>query len=169
MYETPAELAALQELLDTSATRAGPHLRRIFAPPSCSLSAGQLVRLFVGPKQVAVATVTRAGDPRVAPVDALLLHSKFHFGTHYSAARIRHLRACPRISLTYFERDELAILAHGGATLIEFGSPEFELVDLEFVAVYGGTPSSEEEGSVYVRVEPELVFTFAREPTAFPA
>ena len=168
MHETPDELAAFQRLLDASAARAGPHLRRIFDPPSHSVSANQLVRLFVGRKQIAVATATTAGDPRVAPVDALLLHARFHFGTHESAARIRHLRARPRISLTYFDRDDLAIVVHGAAKLIEFGAAEFRSIDGEFVAVYGGTPSTEAERSVYVRVDPELIFTFARDPTAYP-
>jgi hypothetical protein len=159
--ETAEDIRELQALLDRSRERAGPHLRSIYRAEN-AIPASELVRFFRGKRQVAVATVTAAEEPRVAPVDALLLRGKFHFGTHVSAARIRHLRRRPAISLTYFEGDELAVVVHGTALLIEWGDPEFAAVDDDFRAVYGGTPSTEEEGSIFVRVEPELMFTFAR-------
>lgn len=161
MGETPEHIRELQGLLDRSRERAGPHLRSIYRAEN-AIPASQLVSFFHGKRQVAVATVTARGEPRVAPVDALLLRGRFHFGTHVSAARIRHLRRCPVVSLAYFEGDELAVVVHGSAVLIEWGDPEFAVVDAEFRAVYGGTPSTEEEGSVFVRVEPRLMFTFAR-------
>ncbi len=166
MRESEAEIRELQAVLDRSVEVAGSHLRRIFGPPEHSLSAAELVRFFVGRRQIAVATVTARGEPRVSPVDALLLHGRFHFGTSSEAARIRHLRARPAISLNYFERDELAILVNGAATLIEFGQPGFAEIDAEFLSVYGGTPSTEEEGSVFVRVEPAAIHTFVRDPGA---
>jgi hypothetical protein len=161
--ETPEDIRELQALLDRSRERAGPHLRSIYRPEN-AIAASQLVSLFRGKKQVALATVTAAGEPRVAPVDALLLRGRVYFGTHISASRIRHLRRHPAISLAYFERDELAVVVHGTAVLIEWGDPEFATVDDDFRSVYGGTPSTEEEGSIFVRVEPELMFTFARRP-----
>jgi hypothetical protein len=160
--ETEAEMRELQALLDRSAEEAGPHLRRIFRPPEHSLTAAELVRLFEGRKQIAVATVTARGEPRVSPVDALLLNGRFHFGTHATAARVRHLRARPSVALTYFERDELALVVYGTATLIEFGQRGFAEIDAAFLSVYGGTPSTADEGSVFVRVEPAAVHTFVR-------
>jgi hypothetical protein len=168
VHETEAEIRELQALLDRSSETAGPHLRRIFRPPEHSLSAAELGRFFVGPRQIAVATVTKRGEPRVAPVDGLLLHGRFHFGTHSTAARIRHLRARPSISLTYFERDEIAIVVHGRATLVEFGQPGFAEIDAEFLSVYGGTPSTEDEGSFFVRVDPAAVYTYVRDPGRLP-
>ena len=162
MRETPEELSRLQALLDASYARAGSHVRSIFRP-ELRFSAEALVELFTGRRQVAVATVSARGEPRVAPVDALLIHGRFHFGTHRTAARVRHLRARPAISLTYFERDVLAIVVHGRGELLDFGHPDFERLDAAFLDVYGGTPSSEEEGSVYVRVDAATMFTYARE------
>ena len=161
MWESAAELRAMQDLLDRSAERAGPHLRSIFRPEH-SLSAEQLAAFFQGKRQIALATVTAHGEPRVAPVDALLIHGRFCFGTHESAMRIRHLRKRPGVSLTYFERDMLAIIVHGRAELFLFGQPNFAALDEAFVATYGGTRSTEEERSVYARVEPSTMFTFAR-------
>lgn len=165
MRETAEDIRHLQSLLDASHERAGPHLRSIFRA-EYRFTARELVAFFTGPRQIAVATVTPAGEPRVAPVDALLISGRFHFGTHATAARVRNLRVRPAVSLAYFERDVLAIVVHGSAGLLEFGQADFRSVDEAFVAVYGGTPSSEEERSVYVRVEPETIFTYARDRAA---
>ncbi len=165
MRETRQEVERLQSLLDESYARAGPHLRTIFRP-ELRFSAEELVDYFTGRRQIAVGTVTARGEPRVAPVDALLLDGKFHFGTHRSAARVRHLRANPAISLTYYERDELAVVVHGTAALVEFGDDGFVSLDEAFLRVYGGTPSTADEGTVYVRVEPATMFTYARDRSA---
>jgi hypothetical protein len=163
VHETEADIESLQSLLDRSFDRAGPHLLRIFTPER-RLSARQVVSLFPGVRQVALATVTARGEPRVAPVDAILLRGSFHFGTSLQAARIRHLRARPATSLTYFEGDELAVIAHGAAELLEFGHPDFEQIDREFLSQSGGTPSTEEEGVVFVRVGPSALYAFAHAP-----
>jgi hypothetical protein len=167
MWESAAELHAMQEVLDTSAERAGEHLRCIFDPPRHSLSAAQVATLFRGKKQIAVATVTARSEPRVAPVDALLIHGRFCFGTHVSSARVRHLRKRPAVTLTYFEQDDLAIIVHGCAQLVEHGQPGFTDLDQAFVTTYGGTLSTAEEGSVYICVDAETMFTFARHPDRF--
>jgi hypothetical protein len=168
MHEAEQDIRGLQALIETSMSEAGPHLRRIFRPPQHTVSAAQVARMFRGKKQIALATVTARGEPRVAPVDAILLRAKFHFGTSERSARVRHLRARPALSLTHFEADDLAIIVHGRAALIEFADPDFRPVEDEFLAVYGGTPSTEEEGSVYVRVDPTAVYTFARDPSRLP-
>jgi hypothetical protein len=168
VFETTEDLDELQALIDRSFERAGVHLRRIFRPPEHSLSARQLASFFRGKRQVALATVTARGEPRVSPIDALLVRGRFHFGTSIQAARIRHLRRRPAVSLSYFEADDVAIVVHGNATLIEFEDTDFAAIDAEFVATYGGTPSTRDEGSIYVRVEPTHVFTFARNPDRFP-
>jgi hypothetical protein len=162
MYETDDELRSLQDLLDESARNAGPHLRSIFTSDR-ALTAAALAARLQGRRQAAVATISAREEPRVAPVDMLFLHGRFWFGTHASAARIRHLRARPAVSLTSFDSDTFAVIAHGRAALVEFGDDEFAHVDVEFVAVYGGTPSTPDERSVYVRVEPTALYTLAVE------
>jgi uncharacterized pyridoxamine 5'-phosphate oxidase family protein len=163
MRESPEDVARLEALIDASFERAGPHLLSIYRPDR-RLSAGQVVALFAGARQIAVATVTASGEPRVAPVDAILLRGRFHFGTSATAARIRHLRRRPAISLSYFERDDIAVIVHGRAILLEYGQSDFEELDRAFIQIYGGAPSTPEEGVVFVRVEPETMFTFAQRP-----
>ena len=167
MYETTEDLDKLQALIDRSFEKAGVHLRSIFRPPDYSLSARQLSTFFRGKRQVALATVTARGEPRVSPIDVLLVRGHFYFGTSIHAARIRHLRKRPAVSLAYFEADDVAIVVHGVAMLIEFEHPDFVTIDREFMTIYGGTPSTREEGSIYVRLEPTHVLTFARHPEHF--
>jgi uncharacterized pyridoxamine 5'-phosphate oxidase family protein len=159
--ETEEDVHRLQELIERSFDRAGPHLRSIFRPER-RLSALELVRTFTGPRQVAVATVSGRGEPRVAPVDAVLLRGRFHFGTSLAAARIRHLRARPSLSLTYFESDVLAVIVHGSGTVVEVGDPEFREIESAFLETYDGSPAGEQDPVAYVRVEPTAVFTFDR-------
>jgi hypothetical protein len=75
MYETEAELAELQRLLDASFNRAGENILSIFNTGN-RLSARQLSG-FQGVRQVAVATVNSDGEPRAAPRNACFLHGKF--------------------------------------------------------------------------------------------
>ena len=70
MQETPAELAALQELLDRSAATRNEHLLAIMTPQR-RLSAGQIVTALTGMHVIVVATVTAAGEPRTSCLDGI--------------------------------------------------------------------------------------------------
>jgi hypothetical protein len=74
MYETPEELAALQELLDRSHAGATDHLRGIINDER-RLTAQDLVALLTGMKVISVATVTAQGHPRVSAMDGHFLHA----------------------------------------------------------------------------------------------
>src|SRR3954447_12282827 len=80
MYETEADLAAVQELLDASYGRANAHLRGIWGPES-RLDAGELSEDLVGIQVLDLATVTPRGEPRVAPVDGFFYRGNFWFGS----------------------------------------------------------------------------------------
>jgi hypothetical protein len=68
MQETPEDLHELQALIDRSMERAGAFLRSSFQMPDHCLPAAQLVCYQQGFQTVAFATVTKRGDPRVAPI-----------------------------------------------------------------------------------------------------
>ena len=68
MRETPADLAALQALLDRSYAAAGPHLLRIYTSDR-RLDAEELAARLNGMRLLALATVTADGRPVVGPVD----------------------------------------------------------------------------------------------------
>ena len=70
MYESPADLAALQDLLDRSATGAGAHLRSVLTPER-RLSAAELWARLVGMSLLALATATADGRPLIGPVDGI--------------------------------------------------------------------------------------------------
>lgn len=161
MYETAAEVAELQALIDASMAGASLQLRTI-ANERRRLSAEQVIEVVRGPVQMAVATVTAQGEPRVSPMDVLLMHGRFSFCTSGRAAKVGHLRRRPAISLAYIDSDVVGITVHGRAVLHEWGAPAFAHLDREFLAVYGGTPSTEDEDVVFIEVVPNRVYTYDR-------
>jgi hypothetical protein len=161
MYEADSELAQLQTVIDQSMASAGEQLRSI-ARPDRRLSAAQLVETLRGKAQMAVATVRSRGEPRVSPLDVLLMHGRFFFCTSARAAKVRHLRDRPAVSIASIDSDVVGVTAHGQARLHEWGSPAFADLDREYLAVYGGTPSTHDEAVVFIEVNPSRVSTFDR-------
>ena len=92
MYESPQEIAALQELLDRSYAAAGPHLLDIHSPER-RVPAGDLVTRLQGMCLLTLATVTRDGRPLTGPVDGIFYRGAFHFGSSPDSLRAAHLRA----------------------------------------------------------------------------
>lgn len=122
MYETTEDLIALSDLLDRSYARAGNHLRSIVTPER-RIPADELVALLPGVQVLNLATVSRACAPRVAPVDGLFYRGQFWFGSAAASVRFRHLRERPQVSASHTRGEELAIIVHGTATLIQVGDP----------------------------------------------
>src|SRR5438128_8262806 len=118
MHESPADLAALQELLDRSYALAGPHLLRIHEPGR-RLNAEQVAERLTGMRLLALATVTADGRPIVGPVDGVFLRGAFHFGSAPDSLRFRHIRARPQVSATHLPGEELAVTVHGRAVEID--------------------------------------------------
>jgi hypothetical protein len=167
MRESAAELERLQALLDRSIESAGPFLRSSFEMPERSLSAQQLVDRLDGPLTVALATTTARGEPRVAPIGALFVRARFHVPSVAQAARSRHLAARPAASLTCFEGIDLAVIAHGRATILDATHPDFAELDALQVESGGSSVSEWSGDGVYLRLEAERVFTYAREPERY--
>ena len=164
MRENEGDLVWLDALLARSIEAAGPYLRSSFEMPAHSLSARQVAGHMTGLRQVAMATVTAKGEPRVAPIGAIFYRARFHIPTLASAARTRHLRARAATSLTYFEGIDLAVLIHGHAVLVPEGAPDFaELYDVQRteggqdIRTWGDDP-------MFICIEPEVMYTYARYP-----
>ena len=164
MRETPADLVALQALLDRSYAAAGPHLLRIITPER-RLTAEQVAELLTGMRLLALATVTADGRPIVGPVDGIFLRGSFHFGSAPDSVRFRHIRARPQVSATHLPGEELAVTVHGRAVPVDIRSEEGAelrqtLLDV-YVPRYG--PQWEEfldSGPVYARIDADRMFTF---------
>jgi Pyridoxamine 5'-phosphate oxidase len=169
MHETAADLERLQALLDDSIERAGPFLRSSFEMPGHSLSAAQLAGHLQGSLTVALATTTARGEPRVAPIGALFVRGAFHVPSVAQAARSRHLAARPAASLTYFEGNDLAVIAHGRATVVDTAHSDFAAIDALQVEAGAQSPREWSGDAVYLRLEADRLFTYAREPERYEA
>ncbi|MDQ6601897.1 MAG: pyridoxamine 5'-phosphate oxidase family protein [Chloroflexota bacterium] len=166
MHETPEDIERLQILLDRSIERAGAFLRSSFEMPEHSFTAGQLVRYLQGIQNVAFATVTAKGEPRIAPIGSLFYRGQFHIPTVATAARTRMVTARPAVSLTHFVGDDLAIIAHGSATVIPADTTDFTALEEMQRAANGSSVRDWGEG-IYLRVEAATLVTFARYPDQF--
>jgi hypothetical protein len=164
MHETPADLAALQALLDRSYDVAGAHLLRILTPER-RLTAEQVAERLTGMSLLALATVTGDGRPIVGPVDGIFFRGAFHFGSSPDSVRFRHIAARPQVSATHLPGEELAVTVHGRAVPVDIhaeAGAEFRQTLLEvYVPRYG--PEWEkflDSGPVYARIDADRMFTF---------
>jgi len=168
MHESPADLTALQDLLDRSYGSAGEHLLRIHTRER-RLSAEQVAGRLAGMCLLALATVTADGRPIVGPVDGVFYRGAFHFGSAPSSVRFRHIRARPHVSATHLPGEELAVTVHGRAVPVDVHDERnagFRRTLLEiYVPRYG--PQWEEfldSGPVYARIDADRMFSFAMPP-----
>jgi Pyridoxamine 5'-phosphate oxidase len=158
MHETRDDLAALQRLLDDSYARAGAHLRSIQRPEH-RLDAARLCERLQKVCVVDLATVTRAGEPRVAPIDALFFRARFCIGASADSQRARQLGHNPAVSAAYTRR-ALTVLVHGTALEIDCADPRESGLRDCFRESYGfGYDSFGSWGKApFWRIEPRLMF-----------
>jgi hypothetical protein len=161
MRETPTDVERLQALLTNSIERASPFLRSSFQMPQRSLSAAHLAAHLNGSLTVALASVTARGEPRVAPVGAFFLRGSFYVPTVAEAARARHFAKRPGASLTYFESTDLAVIAHGHATIVDERDPAFAELDAVQVQCGNESPRHWQGRGVYLWLEADSLFTYA--------
>jgi len=170
VHELPADIEALQQILDQSYAAAGAHLLRIHTPER-RLSAENVVDRLTGMCLLTLATVTADCRPIVGPVDGIFYRGAFHFGSSPDSVRFRHIRTRPHVSATHVPGEELAITVHGRAVPVDIHADErggFRRTLLEvYVPRYG--PDWEEEfldsGPVYARIEADRMFAFAMPST----
>jgi Pyridoxamine 5'-phosphate oxidase len=167
MKETPGDLEQLQALLDYSIEQAGSFLRSSFQMPHCSLSAGQLVHYLQGIQNVAFATVTADGEPRVAPIGSLFFRGHFYIPTVVTAVRTRHVMKRSAVSLTHFIGNDLAIIIHGHATVVLPDHPDFAALE-ELQRANAGLSVRDWGEGAYLRVDAQVIYTFARDPAQYP-
>src|SRR3954469_149697 len=162
MRETPADLVAMQALLDRSHAAGGAHLLRILTPER-RLSAEQVAERLTGMTLLALATVTADGRPIVGPVDGIFYRGAFHFGSAPDSLRFRHIRERPYVSATHLPGEELAITVHGRAVPVDVeGGFRQALLDI-YVPRYGPQWETDflDSGPIYARIEADRMFTFA--------
>ncbi len=139
MYETDAEVTALQALLDRSHAGSTDHLKAIIHGDRL-LAATDLVALLTGMRVLSVATVTAAGEPRISALDGHFLHATWSFSTSGTAAKARHLEARPAVSVAHIDAEAMALFSHGRALPLTREHPRWEETLEHWTRHYGGSP-----------------------------
>jgi hypothetical protein len=168
MLETDDEIAALQGLLDRSRATATGHLRGIIGDDR-ALSAADLVAVLTGMRVLSVATVTARGEPRISALDGHFLHATWTFSTDGSAAKARHLRSRPAVSIAYVDGERLAVFSHGQAEEMRADDPAYTATLGHWTAHYGSSPLSWGEDVRLYRFRPQWMVGYAADRAALRA
>ena len=113
---------------------------------------------------MALATVNARGEPRVAPVDILLVRGRFWTFAPASTARVRHLRRNPSVSLTWFDGDGPAVILHGRAQIVPLDAPDIADVEAACREVYETLPrdwTTDGQGQLYIKIDSRLLLAKA--------
>jgi len=160
MYETDAELEALQALLDRSRARATEHLRGII-DEGRSLSARDIAELLTGMKVLALATVTARGEPRVSAVDGHFLHATWTFSTSGTSAKARHLESRPGVSAAHVDNEDLAVFCHGRALRLDPSGATWDETLAHWTTHYQSSPLEWGDDVRLYRLEPAWMVGYA--------
>jgi hypothetical protein len=141
VHETVEDLAELQLAIDESYEAAGPHIASIFRPELRS-SAEDLARTLSGVFVINLATVSRKGEPLVAPVDGLFYRGRLWFGLPPRSLRARLVRARSAVSATHMageltDEGGRCLIVHGTAVEVRFGHPMFAGYSAYALGLYG--------------------------------
>jgi nitroimidazol reductase NimA-like FMN-containing flavoprotein (pyridoxamine 5'-phosphate oxidase superfamily) len=172
VHETQDDLVELQGLLERSFANAGSHLLSIF-DPTRRLDAPQLSETLMGMRLLNLSTVTAKGEPRVGPVDGHFHRGHFYFGSSPESFRFKHIRVRPAVSAAHTVGEQLAVIVHGTATIIDVTSPDQDAFRAQLMETYGRNPAFTEYlqkqrmdwddwfgGALYARIDAEKMFTF---------
>ncbi len=160
MRETAAEIESLQQLLDASHARSTAPLRSIIDGERV-LSARDLVALLTGMKVLSVATVTASGEPRISAVDGHFLHGTWSFSTAGDAAKARHQRARPQVSVAHVDNELLAVFSHGRVEELAEADADYEETVGHWTAHYGSSPLTWGEDIRIYRYRPSWMVGYA--------
>jgi general stress protein 26 len=153
VYEEPADIAWLQQLLDRSMARASEHMQSIISPDR-SVPADKLVERLTGMRTLALSTVSAAGRPRISGVDGHLLRGRWIFTTSGSSVKAADLRTRPAVSAAYLEGDTFGVFTHGEAEFLAADHADRGWIEEHLTRHYGTSPSTWGPDIVYLRINP---------------
>lgn len=167
MFETDEEMMELQALLDRSMAGAKPHLTSIVSDER-RLNAKQVTTYMKNVKHITLATVTKAGEPFIGPMDGWFIHGRFLASTAGNSLRARHLRRNPAVSVCHLDGDNVGIWAHGTAEFLDREHRVAKAYDEIATAVYGSSPWTFGEDIAVMLVRPRVMFAYAFHPENYP-
>jgi uncharacterized pyridoxamine 5'-phosphate oxidase family protein len=162
VHETPDDLKVLEELLERSYASAGEHLLSIHTP-NWRISAEKVCELLTGMCVLNLATVDGKGRPLVSPVDGMFYRGHFWCGSSPSSARARHIAKRPDVSASHTRGEELAVIVHGKALVVD-KTAERSLGFKDYaVSIYGKASIEHfwKGDAVYWEIEPRKMFALA--------
>jgi general stress protein 26 len=160
MYEEPADIDRLQQLLDRSLAGASEHLHSIIRADR-AVPAADLAARLTGMRTLALSTVSAAGQPRISGVDGHLLRARWVFTTSGTSVKARDLRSRPQVSAAYLEGDSYGVFTHGTAEFLDSGHPDRGWIEEHLTSHYGTSPSSWGPDIVYVRIDPRWMVGYS--------
>ena len=166
MLETEAEIQELQAMFDAHMALANSHMTAIVTPER-RLTARQVVTYLQGTKHVAFANVTKRGEPRVSPLDALFIHGRFTLSTGIEATKITQLRRDPSCSAVHMDGDRIAVAVNGTVEWIRAGHPDHDEIHDVWTRTYESDPYTWGE-VVLFRIRPATMWAYAFHPEEFP-
>jgi pyridoxine/pyridoxamine 5'-phosphate oxidase len=141
VYEQPADIAWLQQLLDRSLARSGEHLHSIITLDR-AVPAAELAERLTGMRTLALSTVSGAGRPRISGVDGHLLRGRWVFTTSGSSVKAADLRSRPAVSAAYLEGDTFGVFTHGEAEFLAADHADRGWIEEHLTRHYGTSPST---------------------------
>jgi hypothetical protein len=153
MYEEPADIAWLQQLLERSQGKASEHLQSIISADRV-VPARDLVERLSGMRTLALSTVSAGGRPRISGVDGHLLRGRWVFSTSGSSVKAADLRSRPAVSAAYLEGDTFGVFTHGEAEFLAADHADRGWIEEHLTRHYGTSPSTWGPDIVYARINP---------------
>jgi hypothetical protein len=95
------------------------------------------------------------------------LNGHFYIPTVATAARTRHIIRNPAVSFTCYVGEDVAIIVHGEATVIQPDHPDFAAVEALHIEENGQGVRAWGEG-VFLQITPKVLYSFVRYPDRFP-
>jgi Ser/Thr protein kinase RdoA (MazF antagonist) len=162
LYETKEEMAELEALLEGSRGKSGEHIESLSGVVEW-LSAERVVQNLQGLRAATVATVNSKLEPRVALLEAIVLHGRFYVAVDAGSYLVQQLAERPAISLTCAKEGHALIAVHGTASFLHVGEPGFRDVDAEWVKFKGRDWGK----VVFIKVEPSSMVAYVATPGGF--
>ena len=161
MLETKDDMAWLNELLERSHRRSGPHLRSIILAGESTPTAGQVVEALRGMRVLVITTLSPGRRPRRARSDGHFLRGRWVFTTSADAVKARDIALWPWVSAAYVDGERFAIFAHGKAEMVGAWHPDREMIERHLSKHYGASPATWGPEIVFMRLEPSWMVAYA--------
>jgi hypothetical protein len=115
----PADIEALQAIIDRSTRSATPSVADSLAFPARQMTAAEFVEFWSTVRLVAMATVGDRAQPHLAPVHARIEGAMLKLVIYDNTVRRADLARNPRVAFTTWNADGAAAIVYGRAREIE--------------------------------------------------